>query len=311
MPPPHNGVALADKVFTLIGEWGIENKLFSITLDNASAMDSFVEKLKIKLNFRGLLLMDGRFFHVRCCAHILNLIVQDGLKEIDPYVAKIRECIKYIKGSEVRRDKFLACVSEVGLGGSRKGLRQDVLTRWNSTYLMLDSALFYRHALENLEVSDTNFKLCLNAEEWDKMGTINKFLGEFFDVTELFSGTKYPTSNLFFPKVLIIQHSIEQAMKDDDSFMKRMREEMDLKFKKYLSDYCTILGIAVVLDPRFKMEFVEWAYDILYGRDSSQLKDFSDTLSSLYGAYVESFNLHSLSYPTHQSSSQAQGKHSI
>jgi len=129
MPPPHNGVALADKVFTLIGEWGIENKLFSITLDNASAMDSFVEKLKIKLNSRDLLLMDGRFFHVRCRAHILNLIVQDGLKEIDPSVAKIRECIKYIKGSEARRDKFLACVSEVGLGGSRKGLRQDVPTR--------------------------------------------------------------------------------------------------------------------------------------------------------------------------------------
>ncbi|KAL6141193.1 hypothetical protein ACLB2K_059483 [Fragaria x ananassa] len=59
------------------------------------------------------------------------------------------------------------------------------------------------------------------------------------------------------------------------------------------------------------MEFVEWAYDILYGRDSSQLKDCSDTLSLLYGAYVESFNLHSSSYPTHQSSSQAQDKHSI
>ncbi|KAL6129224.1 hypothetical protein ACLB2K_072577 [Fragaria x ananassa] len=100
-------------------------------------------------------------------------------------------------------------------------------------------------------------------------------------------------------------------MKDDDSFIKRTGEEMNLKFKKYWSGYCTILGIAVMLDSRFKMEFVEWAYDILYGRDSSQLKDFSDTLSSLYGAYVESFNLHSSSYPTHQSSSQAQGKHSI
>jgi len=85
---------------------------------------------------------------------------------------------------------------------------------------MLDSALFYRRALENLGVSGTNFKLCLKAEEWDKMETINKFLVEFFDVTGLFSETKYLTSNLFFPNVLIIQHSIEQTMKDDDSFMK-------------------------------------------------------------------------------------------
>ena len=74
-PPPHNGIALAEKINSLICEWEIEKKLFSITLDNASANDSFVEKLRTQLNFRGLLLLNEKFFHVRCCAHILNLIV--------------------------------------------------------------------------------------------------------------------------------------------------------------------------------------------------------------------------------------------
>ena len=37
----------------------------------------------------GLLLCDGIFFHVRCGAHILNLIVQEGLKIIDDSVIKI------------------------------------------------------------------------------------------------------------------------------------------------------------------------------------------------------------------------------
>ncbi|PRQ56051.1 putative hAT-like transposase, RNase-H [Rosa chinensis] len=41
------------------------------------------------------------------------------------------------------------------------------------------------------------------------------------------------------------------------------------------------------MDPRFKMQFVEWAYDKLYGPDSSQLEVFNDTLSSLFDAYVE------------------------
>ncbi|XP_050373044.1 zinc finger BED domain-containing protein RICESLEEPER 2-like [Argentina anserina] len=308
MPPPHNGVALADKVFTLIGEWGIEEKLFSITLDNATANDSFVEKLKMRLNFIGLLLVDGKFFHVRCCAHILNLIVQDGLKEIHPSVTKIREDIKYIKGSEVRKQRFLQCVSQVGLGGSRRGLRQDMPTRWNSTYLMLDGALYYRSALMNLAVSDNSFKWCPSDEEWDKIEKINKFLGEFYEVTVLFSGTKYPTSNLFFPKVLVVQHSIQEAIASEDSFLSRMGKEMDLKFKKYWSDYSLILGIAVVMDPRFKMEFVEWAYEKLYGRESSQLKVFTDTLSSLFGAYKETSTHQSSSYHIHESSSQIQGK---
>ncbi|KAL9680314.1 hypothetical protein QQ045_018192 [Rhodiola kirilowii] len=99
MPPPHTGNALVEKINSLICEWGIDKNLFSITLDNASANDSFVDKLKMQLNFRGLLLLNGQFFHVGCCAHILNLIVQDGLKAIDDSVVKVRDCVKYIKGS--------------------------------------------------------------------------------------------------------------------------------------------------------------------------------------------------------------------
>ena len=37
----------------------------------------------------GLLLCDNIFLHVRCGAHILNLIVQEGLKVIDDSVIKI------------------------------------------------------------------------------------------------------------------------------------------------------------------------------------------------------------------------------
>ena len=69
----HSGIALAEKIYSLICEWEIEEKLFSITLDNASANDSFVEKLKTRLNFRDLLLLYGIFFHGRCCSHVLNL----------------------------------------------------------------------------------------------------------------------------------------------------------------------------------------------------------------------------------------------
>ncbi|XP_050379413.1 zinc finger BED domain-containing protein DAYSLEEPER-like [Argentina anserina] len=253
----------------------------------------------------------GRRAKCKKCGTILKCdsgTVQDGLKKIHPSVIKIREGIKYIKGSEVRKQRFLQCVSQVGLGGSRRGLRQDMPTRWNLTYLMLDGALYYRSALMNLAVSDSSFKWCPSDEEWDKIEKINKFLGEFYEVTVLFSGTKYPTSNLFFPKVLVVQHSIQEAIASEDSFLSRMGKEMDLKFKKYWSDYSLILGIAVVMDPRFKMEFVEWAYEKLYGRESSQLKVFTDTLSSLFGAYKETSTHQSSSYHIHESLSQIQGK---
>lgn len=84
-------------------EWGIESKLFSMTLDNAYANNVFVDLLKTQLTLRYALLCEGKFFHIRCCAHILNLIVQDGLKEIDESIQKIRESVKHVRGSQVRK----------------------------------------------------------------------------------------------------------------------------------------------------------------------------------------------------------------
>ncbi|KAL5579757.1 hypothetical protein UlMin_012199 [Ulmus minor] len=132
MPPPHTGVAL------------LRGKLFSLMLDNASSNDVSVEALGSQLQLKGLLPCNGEFFHLRCCCHILNLVVQDGLKHIDRAIEKICESVKYVKGShsQLRKQKFLDCVKLVAVG-VKKGLHRDILTRWNSTYLMLDSALLY------------------------------------------------------------------------------------------------------------------------------------------------------------------------
>jgi len=39
------------------------------------------------------------FIHVRCCAHILNLVVHEDLKNIDDSIVRIRNMVKYVKGS--------------------------------------------------------------------------------------------------------------------------------------------------------------------------------------------------------------------
>ncbi|CAL2229055.1 unnamed protein product [Prunus armeniaca] len=84
---------------------------------------------------------------------------------------------------------------------------------------------------------DSNFSSCPSPQEWIKVEKISKFLGYFDDVTCLFSGTKYPTSNIFFPKVFIIQHQIKAAMEDNDGFMNKMGTNMNMKFEKYWSEY--------------------------------------------------------------------------
>ena len=88
-------------------------------------------------------MLDGDFLHICYYAHIVNLIVQDGFKVIDDVVVKIKESVKYIKGLQVRKQKFLECIQRVPLDGTRD-LRHNIPIRWNSTYLMLDSSIYYQ-----------------------------------------------------------------------------------------------------------------------------------------------------------------------
>ncbi|XP_050915432.1 zinc finger BED domain-containing protein RICESLEEPER 1-like [Lathyrus oleraceus] len=116
MPPPHTGSEMSKKILDFLSDWGIEKKIFSLTLDNASANDVMQAHLKRQLVLQNWLLSEGEFFHYRCSAHVLNLIVQEGLKVIGDALEKIRESVKYVKGSEGRMKNSrnalnsLACV---------------------------------------------------------------------------------------------------------------------------------------------------------------------------------------------------------
>ncbi|KAK2633930.1 hypothetical protein Ddye_028722 [Dipteronia dyeriana] len=270
---------------TLLWEWGIDKKLCSLTLDKALSDKSFVNNLKSLLNIRKPLVCNWDFLLIHCCAYILDLIVQDGLKDINEVVHKIRERVICVKVSTELRQKFLDCTKQVSLD-CKKGLRQDILTIWKSTYLMLENALYYRRAWCLLELSDSNFKLCPSASDWDKVEKSIKFFEIFYEIACIFSGTKCPTSNMYFPKMLVTLIILKQNLESEDAFLKKMTNQMFTKFYKYWVDSCTILAIAVILDPRYKMKFVEFAFEKVYGDGSVQLELVRNTLYSLFSEYM-------------------------
>jgi len=196
--------------------------------------------------------------------------------------------VKYCKGSQARKQRFLESVRMCDLVYT-KGLCQDVPTRWNFTFLMLESALHYKKAFQHLEVVDGNFVHCPRNDEWAKIEKLSSFLKIFYEVTCAFSGSKYPTSDLYFPNVVRVKLVLKDEMEKGDGFMKSMATRMFAKFEKYWAEFTTIMAISAILDPRYKFQFAKWAYRRVYG-DSHAIELFllKDKLFTLFDEYANS-----------------------
>ncbi|XP_059670980.1 zinc finger BED domain-containing protein RICESLEEPER 2-like [Cornus florida] len=310
LPTPHRGEAIAQAVDTCLLSWGLE-KVCTITVDNASSNDTAAAKLAQKLNKRNGLLLNGELFHVRCFAHILNLIVNDGINEVKKSILRIREFVKYVRSSPSRLQAFKKCVEEERIW-SLKSLCLDVPTRWNSTYLMLKSAIDFQKALERLAEQNPSLGLRLveqdtslevseepmSEDDWLKIRDLFKFLEYFYNVTKRISGSKYITCNKYFREVFGVQTVLLRWTKSEDLRFREMAIKMNAKFEKYcnIRKLNLILIIAVVLDPCFKMKYVKFCYKKLYS--SEEVNEIIGKVKSLMERLFRHYKSLEITSPT-------------
>ncbi|KAL2934577.1 putative AC transposase, partial [Bienertia sinuspersici] len=104
LTPPFDGLNIAEDVSLCLSKWKIDGKLGCFTLDNATYNNVMIGQIKRQLirNGKQLLFFDD-FFQIRCCCHIINLIIQSGLKLIDSVVEKIRAIGKHFRYSIPKR----------------------------------------------------------------------------------------------------------------------------------------------------------------------------------------------------------------
>ncbi|CAL5361786.1 unnamed protein product [Camellia sinensis] len=268
----HKGETIGKKLEMCLLEWNI-GSIFTLTVDNASSNSTTIKFLKRKTrDWKGTVL-GHEFLHMRCCAHILNLIVGDGLKELHTSIARVREAVRYVRSSPNRYEVFKKCDEKQKIV-SKSLVCLNVPTRWNSTYLMLEAAEKFEKAFERLEDEDSNyrayFKVCEGedgdgqvfgdedenmdedenedgdgengrkksrrsptARDWNNCRIFLKFLKLFYNATKRFSGSLFVTSNCFFDEMFVIQTKIEQLIKKDDKLLSTMAQNMKEKFEKY------------------------------------------------------------------------------
>lgn len=184
---------------------------------------------------------------MRCAAHILNLIVKEGLNKFESGIENVRDNVVFWMSSPKRIEKFEETARQLTC---TKKLVLDCKTRWNSTYLMLNTVLEYRDLFSRLKQRDSQYTCLPSEEDWEVASELCKRLENFYNVTVLFSGLKYPTANLFLMEIIEIKLSLYEWMTSARQEIKDMSLAMIEKFNKCWDDIQGVLSIANVLDLR-------------------------------------------------------------
>ncbi|XP_076922015.1 zinc finger BED domain-containing protein RICESLEEPER 2-like [Bidens hawaiensis] len=155
----------ANVLYESMCDWNIDRKVSTVAVDNCSTNDLLINLLLDKLSM-GDLILEGQLFHMCCCAHILNLIVQDGLSVISNGIEKIRDSVGFWTATPKRLEKFEEAARHLAIP-STKRFSLDCKTHWNSTYLMLKVAIIYKDVFKRLKQQDTHYNSLPTEKDWE------------------------------------------------------------------------------------------------------------------------------------------------
>ena len=189
-----------------------------------------------------------------CFAHTINLAVSKGLDEnsVKRLTGKVRSLVStfkhsYLKTQDLHDNQKLLDIQELNL-------MQDVTTRWNSVYYMIDRLLAVYPAVYGSLYGTSDQHLLLTDEERKNLEEISQLLEPFERATRQVSAEKKPTAGLILP---YLQNFLTMKLADspnDLNIVKKIKQSMKSDLSKRYTDEKQWLLLATVsaLDPRVR-----------------------------------------------------------
>ncbi|WOL04940.1 AC transposase [Canna indica] len=90
----------------------------------------------------------------------------------------------------------------------------------------------------------------------------------FYGVTALFSGTLYPTSNVYFLNICEVRIALRERRSDPNVIIQQMVTTMIAKFDKYWGVINRVMIVGTILNPGYKMLLLNYFFARIYGDDA-------------------------------------------
>lgn len=194
---PHTGDNIANNVINKVKE-SLTVSIISATTDNASNMSNAVSKTSVE-------------HHVCCAAHTIQLSIKVYIeKDLLELVTKLRKFVGHFSHSTQARDALNAVQQRIYSNEEKfqpLQLVQDVVTRWNSTYMMIERLIELKTAIIIWQ-EETDFENSITAVEWEQVQLLYVFLQPFMDFTTRVSGQTYPTISSVYTMIRVLLHHL-------------------------------------------------------------------------------------------------------
>ena len=152
---------------------------------------------------------------------------------------------------------------------------------------MLSIAICYREVFVVLSARNNLYKNPPTPEDREKVEKICEHLEVFSKTTLNFSGTNYPTANLYFPKICALRIAISGWLLSPHDYVRKMADIMLLKYNKYWANVNGLMGVATILDPRYKMALIRFYFAKIFDEHDFEIEvgRISDLLRRLVEEY--------------------------
>ncbi|KAJ4922467.1 hypothetical protein JOQ06_019562 [Pogonophryne albipinna] len=239
----HTSQNLAQELSRVAKEWGIQDKIAACVTDNASNIVKAVNDI-LKWN------------HVRCFAHLLNLTVRSSVHqtEIQALILKVKSIAEYVRRSTVASAKLREM--QLQMGQVQLRMKQDVATRWNSTYFMMQRAIEIKEPLVSTMALLNPLLPALTPEEWDITKEVCDILKPFEEVTVEMSSERFVTGSKAILMARGLQRIVAHRQRNPSThepvkgMVNFLAADLEKRFGQI--ERVRVLAEATLLDPRFK-----------------------------------------------------------